>query len=66
MRYLYAKKSQRFVIYLIDFLLISVAAEYIATGVEYLAGFDKSGMNIYFDSMRIELLAIMSGKTTST
>ena len=65
MRYLYAKKSQRFVIYLIDFLLISVAADYIAAGVELLFGFDRSGMNTYFQSAYIEFASIISGKSNS-
>ena len=65
MKFYYAKKSQRFLIYLIDFLLISFVGQYLAAGVEALFSFDNSGMNNYLQSAYMELVAVMSGKSNS-
>ena len=62
MTYAYARKMQRFIVYLIDFVLIMVIAEYIAAGVELLFGFDKSIMNTYWQSILTEYMAVYSGK----
>lgn len=66
MKYVCATKSQRFIIYLIDFLLISVAGHFIAYGVELLFGFDRNMMDTYSRSILVEFVGISSGKNPST
>lgn len=65
MKYLYATKAQRFLIYVIDFLLISFVGQYIAAGIETWFDFDKSAMDNYLLSAYSEYLAVMSGKSNS-
>jgi uncharacterized RDD family membrane protein YckC len=66
MKYVYATKIQRFVIYLIDFVLLTVVAQYIAYGVETLCGFDRTMMDTYSKNILMELMATSSGKAAST
>lgn len=65
MKFLLTTKLHRFLIYVIDFVLISIIADYIALGVETLFGFDRSLMNTYGQSMVTEFYAVMQGKSNS-
>ena len=61
MTFKYATKTQRFVTFLIDFVLLSIASGYIGSFVEKLAGYDATATEEYYKLVLIELNSISSG-----
>ena len=64
MKFVLARKSSRFLIFLIDYVLIAVLAGYIASPIEKSFGFDPEMMNTYAQSIYTELMSYLSGKST--
>ncbi len=64
MKYVYARMGQRFLIFLIDFVLLMVIAGFIATSLERVFGFEPDMMSSYAQSLLVEASAYMTGKSS--
>ena len=48
MTYLYATKGKRFLTYIIDFWILGIVASFIGQWIEFLAGYDSSIKDTYY------------------
>ena len=63
MTFLYATKGRRFLVLLVDFVLLSVVANYFGTFVERLFGYDPESTSTYYQLALSELNNLVVGGT---